>query len=208
MGRIRCKVSRGAVIFWLGGLVFGLREWRRGAEGLLDELFPVAVVLGCIALHELGHLVMARWVGVEVRGVRIGLLGARLELAGLMSYSKEMAVALGGPMANLLSAAAVYPVWRGNGGDGLLLFLVVSVLLAAVNLLPVGTLDGGRVLYCGTARLWGEDAARGIRGVTTGVFLGGLWLFSVYGLLLSARFLSLFAFSFCLLLRSTDERGI
>lgn len=208
MGRIKCKVSCGAVILWLGGLALGLWEWRRRGTGLLEELLPVAVVLGCIILHELGHLGMARWVGVEVRGVRIGLLGARLELAGLMSYSKEMAVALGGPMANLLSAAAVYPVWRGNGGDGLLLFLVVSVLLAAVNLLPVGTLDGGRVLYCGTAKLWGEEVAGRIRRIATGIFLGGIWLFSVYGLLLSARFLSLFAFSFCLLLRSTDERGI
>ena len=208
MGRIKCKVSRGAVIFWLGGLVFGLREWRRGAEGLLDELFPVAVVLGCIALHELGHLVMARWVGVGIRGLKIDLLGARLEMDGLIPYGREIAVALGGPMANLFSAAVVYPIWRGNGGGGLGLFVVASVLLAVVNLLPIGTLDGGRVLYCGTAKLWGEEVAGRIRGITTGLFLGGIWLFSVYGLLLSARFLSLFAFSFCLLLRSTDERGI
>jgi hypothetical protein len=64
------------------------------------------------------------------------------------------------------------------------------------------------VLYCGAAKLWGEEVAGRIRRIATGVFLGGIWLFSVYGLLLSARFLSLFAFSFCLLLRGTDERGI
>ncbi len=207
MARIKWEVSCGAVILWLGGLALGLWEWRRRGTGLLAELFPVAVVLGCVVLHELGHLGVARWVGVEVRGVRIDLLGARLELAGMIPYGKEMAVALGGPMANLLSAAAVYPVWRGNGGEGLLLFSVASVLLAAVNLLPIGTLDGGRVLYCAAARLWGEDAAQRIRGITTGVFLGGIWLFSVYGLLLSARFLSLFAFSLCLLLRSSEEWG-
>ena len=208
MGRIKCEVSRGAVIFWLGGIVLGRWEWRRRGSGLLEELMPVAVVLGCIVLHELGHLVMARWVGVRICGMKADLLGARLEMEGLIPYGREIAVALGGPMANLLSAAAAYPIWRGNDGEGSGLFVVASLLLAVVNLLPIGTLDGGRVLYCGTARLWGEELAGRIRGITTGGFLGGIWLFSVYGLLLSARFLSLFVFSLCLLLRSTDERGI
>ena len=206
MGRIRCRVSPGAAILWLGGLALGLWEWRRQGTGLFEELMPVAVIVGCALLHELGHVGMARWVGVEIRGLRLDLFGARMELAGLIPYGKEAMVAVGGPLANLLSAGIIYPVWRRQGGEGFLLFVVASVLLAVVNLLPIGTLDGGRVLYCVTARLWGEDAAQGIRRAATGVFLGGLWLFSVYGLLVSAEFLSLFAFSLCLLLRSLEDR--
>ena len=206
MGRFKCRVSLGAAILWLGGLTLGLWEWRRQGTGLWEEVVPVAVILSCALIHELGHVGMARWAGVEIRGLRLDLFGARMELAGLVPYGKEVSVALGGPLANLLSAGMIYPVWQRQGGENILLFVVASVLLAAVNLLPIGTLDGGRVLYCVTARLWGEDVARGIRRAATGVFLGGLWLFSVYGLLVSAEFLSLFAFSLCLLLRSLEDR--
>ncbi|MBQ4113426.1 MAG: hypothetical protein IJD38_11570 [Clostridia bacterium] len=207
MGRIKCAINPGAVVFGLGGLALGLWEWWRRGTGLLEGMLPIAVVLVCAVLHEMGHVGLARWAGAEVCGLRLDVFGARLELSGMLSYGREVLVALGGPMANLLSAAAVYPLWQKRGGEGLFLFLTASVLLAAVNLLPVGTLDGGRILYCVTALLWGSDVARSIRGIATGVFLGGIWLLAVYGLLASARFLSLFTFSLCLLLRSLEDRG-
>lgn len=206
---VRIKVSKTVMVWVLvtGGL--GLwRTWQTGMAGLWGILWPWLTVGGAAALHELGHLAAARWAGAEVRGLRLDLFGARMELGGLISYSREAAIALGGPAANLLTAAAALPLWRMRGGreDALLLFWTASLILCAVNLLPVRTLDGGRVLYCAAARLLGVEAAEAAVGVTTALCLGGLWLWAAYALLRSAQLLSLFVFSLCLLLLSLGRR--
>ena len=128
--------------------------------------------------------------------------GARMELEGLLSYGREMAVAVGGPLASFLGAAWAYPLPCGGAG----IFFWANLALGVVNLLPVGTLDGGRILRCGVAWLWGERAAAGVLRVTTAVGLGSLWLISVYGLLRGGQLLSGFVFSLCLLLRTVWGR--
>lgn len=206
---MRIKVSKTVGALALGGGTLWLwRAWQTGTAGLWEALWPWLTVGIAAALHELGHLAAARWAGVEVRGLRLDLFGARMELGGLISYGREAAIALGGPAANLATAAATLPLWRmrGGGEDALLLLWVSSLILCAVNLLPVRTLDGGRVLYCAAARLLGAEAAETAVGVTTALCLGGLWLLATYALLRSAQLLSLFVFSLCLLLRSLGKR--
>lgn len=165
-------------------------------------------------IHELGHLAAAVACGVRIAGMRLDLFGARLELPGLLSYRQELLVALGGPAANLLTATVLFRAWTACGcpvcgaspslsGWALVLgvLLPASLGLCAVNLLPVASLDGGRILSCLLSLTLGADAARRVLRLLSLFLLSLLWLLSVYALLRAGQFLSLFVFSFSLLVR-------
>lgn len=205
----RLRVSPLALLLGAGTVAWGL--WGRGQEaspGMLAALLVAAL------LHELGHMLAAGLLGVGIKRMSIDLFGARLELPGLLSYRQELAVALGGPAGNLLSILLVWPVWRALGypcvglstapgelAQFLAGFVPASLGLCAVNLLPVRSLDGGRALSCLLSLCWGETVAWRVLSVSSALVLGGLWLLSVYALLRVGQLLSLFVFSFSLLVR-------
>lgn len=205
----RLQVSPAALL-----LVGGAAVWAASAAE--EGIRPAALLLlGLAALiHELGHLAAAVACGVRITGMRLDLFGARLELPGLLSYRQELLVALGGPAANLLTATVLFRAWTACGcpvcgaspslsGWALVLgvLLPASLGLCAVNLLPVATLDGGRILSCLLSLTLGADAARRVLRLLSLFLLTLLWLLSVYALLRAGQFLSLFVFSFSLLVR-------
>lgn len=205
----RLQVSPAALL-----LVGGAAVWAASAAE--EGIRPAALLLlGLAALiHELGHLAAAVACGVRITGMRLDLFGARLELPGLLSYRQELLVALGGPAANLLTAIVLFRAWTACGcpvcgaspslsGWALVLgvLLPASLGLCAVNLLPVATLDGGRILSCLLSLTLGADAARRVLRLLSLFLLSLLWLLSVYALLRAGQFLSLFVFSFSLLVR-------
>ena len=192
--------------FGMGGILM------IAAMMISDRAAIIGIYMLAAAWHECGHLLAARAVGVRVKGMRLALFGARMGLGGMLSYGQEWLVAAGGPLASVLAGGMALLLWQGGGGDsphGLLWFGAASLVLGGVNLLPVATLDGGRMLSCVAAYLWGERVAAALVGVTTGLCLGGLWLVAVYALLRLESLLSLFVFSLCLLLRSMggEEEG-
>lgn len=151
-------------------------------------------VLGAAAWHEFGHLLALRLCGGEARRLRVGMLGAVIEVRGAMGYGQELASALAGPLANLLAAAVL-------GRMGCTTAAGANGVLCAFNLLPVRPLDGGRALYLllawladpGTAE-WGcrwvgiSTALAAASGTAWLVWRtgGSLWLLpAIVGLLLA-----------------------
>ncbi len=208
---MRIRVGRGIWVLGIGVAVMeAISAVRSGrsAEEMWDEAWPWLVVMAAAGLHEVGHLIAAWGARVGVRGLRLDLFGARMELSGLLSYGQEFFVAAGGPLVSLVCAAISYPLIYTWGREGVSLFCGASLVLGVVNLLPAGTLDGGRMLRSGVAWLRGDEAATAILKGTTAVCLGLLWLISVYGLLRAGQMLSLFVFSLCLLLRAVTDRDL
>ena len=210
---MRIRMDRGLRTFLPGMAVMGMVALMRlGAEGELlwqavrPRLAAGLTVMGAILLHECGHLAAAWGIGAEVREIRLDLLGARLELKGFLSYGQELFVAAAGPFVSLLGGAWAYPLWAVRGREGAGLFVCASAVLGAVNLLPIGTLDGGRILACGVSWLWGEKAAHRVLQITTGLFAALVWAVAAYALLRAGEMLSLFVFALCLLLREGGER--
>ena len=168
------------------------------------RLASAVAVLAAILLHESGHLIAAWACRVRIESLSLDVLGARLCTTGLLSYGQEWLVAAGGPVASGLAAALAFPLWalRGYPDGGILcLFAGASAVLGGLNLLPVGTLDGGRMLYCALACTLGERFASVALRVTGGACLFALWLFSVYALLRVGDMVAPFAFSLVLLTR-------
>ena len=136
-------------------------------------------IIGC-GIHELCHLLVLRLMGIPVQRVRITIVGAEICVGGGMSYGGEMAAALAGPTGNLLLA------WLASRMFGGEVFAGVNLILGLFNLLPVGRLDGGRVLNCAAACLLGPDfgelVSEGVSGLCLmGLCLAGGWSFYRFG---------------------------
>lgn len=196
----RICVSGGAVLV-AAGVLAGI---LCGDGNVRVRLASAAAVLSAILLHEMGHLLAAWACRVRIEALSLDVLGARLHTTGLLSYGQEWLVAAGGPVASGLAAALAFPLWasRGYPQQGMLcLFVGASAVMGGLNLLPVGTLDGGRMLYCALAYTVGERFATMVLRLTGGACVLALWLFSVYALLRVGEMVAPFAFSMVLLVR-------
>ena len=170
-----------------------------GIGGLLvnDASGICVAALFAAALHECGHLLAARWMRIPLRALRVDSLGARLEVTGrMLSYGEEWILCAAGPMASLLASAAVAPLWTRSSFATL--FSCASLLLGFLNLLPVSTFDGGRMLECMLLRALSAAATHRIMQYVSFLFLFLLWAMAVYFLLRAGDGLSLFAFSMSL----------
>lgn len=142
----------------------------------LDSQGLVPLALLACALHELGHYRVILALGGRVGLVRLTAVGAEMQVSGGLSYWGELAAALGGPLVNL--ALALFFSQLPGGA----LFAGLNLVLALFNLLPVGRLDGGRVLYCVMSMLLGPESAERVGRWLDRLLVCGL---SAVGLLLA-----------------------
>jgi Zn-dependent protease len=120
-------------------------------------LAAAAVVTMVLLVHEYGHVIAMRVLGLRVRGVLfLPLLGAAtVPEQAFPTRWDEARVALAGPMTALPMALTAVLLWHSGlisdelGRDA----FVWSLALNALNLLPLMPLDGGRALLTLTASL-------------------------------------------------------
>lgn len=162
----------------------------------------------CAALfHECGHLLAARWMGIPFRSLRIDFNGARLEIGGRMpSFGEEWLLAASGPIASLLGAALGALFWRTLPVS--VYFSCASLLLGILNLLPIRSFDGGRMLECMLARCLSVRMLDWVMKLTSFLFLFLLWATAVYFLIRVGNGISLFFFSLSLFLRFLERDSL
>ena len=115
-------------------------------------------VFACIALHELGHSVVAQELGVQVKSITLLPIGG---VAALRSIPEnpwhEIAITVAGPMVNAAIACVLIPftgtpshwlyVNMPQNLHGLLLSLTqANLTLFVFNFIPAFPMDGGRLL--------------------------------------------------------------
>jgi Zn-dependent protease len=131
------------------------RASRPGLSAALAYGFGLTVVLTLVVsvlLHEIGHALVARRLGIGVRGITLELLGGYTEMdTDAPTPRTELLVALAGPVVSLalglLCGGVVALAPRGSLAFDLALQLCLGNLLIAVfNALPGLPLDGGRAL--------------------------------------------------------------
>lgn len=170
---------------------------------LLLSLFLSAKLLGVIpliaaAIHECGHILAARICGVRLGKMDVGIFGARISISdGIYSYAEEIFVCAAGPLINLICAdiAAVFLYLYRVENDAVYLFILSSLCLAALNLLPIRTFDGGRIISALICRFWGPTVADTAVKILSFFSLFALWCISLYLMLRTSASLSLFVFS-------------
>ena len=118
---------------------------------LFGWAFGIGVVL-LILIHESGHLVVARLMGLPVTlPVLIPFLGAFVSMKQApKTVAQESLMAVGGPVLGSLAAGLCYAgaLLMPNTSTGQLLRALAyfGFLINLFNLVPVTPLDGGRVL--------------------------------------------------------------
>lgn len=129
MGQGRFQISTGFLI--LLGVLFCLDE----GVGLLAP-----GLLAC-TIHELGHAAAIYALGGRIARLKLTAVGAEMTLDTRrpLSYGREAAAALAGPLGSFLCAwAAAWMEWWLLAG--------LSLGQGLFNLLPIPPLDGGRAL--------------------------------------------------------------
>jgi Zn-dependent protease len=146
-----------ALITW--SLVMLFREAVPGLDAAVYWLLGVSVAMAfftCIVLHELGHALVARAVGIPIRAITLFLFGGVAEMEDEPpSASSEFLMAITGPAVSALLAAGFW--WlSGQVETPALVFplrylALINLTVLIFNLVPAFPLDGGRVFR---AILW------------------------------------------------------
>ena len=166
--------------------------WTMQYDLLKERVFSrglalVAIVLGSVIVHEIAHGLALRGQNLPQRMLVLMPIGGVLLMDdGTGQYRDPVGtpkVALAGPAANLLLAAAgavIAPsIVSGfhvmgqpyvDGGNLFRSFIWINVFLALVNLLPAYPLDGGRVL-----RAWFARRTHPMRATKRAVSIGQLF---------------------------------
>lgn len=157
------------------------------------NFFSVSVA---VALHELGHIFLAKLCKISMREMRLGIFGASLQpQESLMSYKEEIFICLGGPLMNFLSVIPTVFLLDGHIPQA---FVMTSVALGIINLLPISGFDGGRMFSALAHSLFSCRTAERISSVLSFVIIFALWCFSVYLMFKISASVSLFVFSLSL----------
>jgi Zn-dependent protease len=140
----------------------------------------------CIVLHELGHALVARAVGIPIRGITLFLFGGVAEMEGEpRSAGSEFLMAVAGPAVSALLVAAFWLLsglpWARPAVVVLEYLAWINLAVLVFNLVPAFPLDGGRVFR---SILWG--ATGNLRRATYYASLSGrgfAWLLIGLGVL-------------------------
>jgi len=115
------------------------------------QLFGVWFAVGLLYLlfiHEMGHLVAARRLGIKTGpAIFVPFMGAVIGIKDEIKTPKaEAIVGYGGPLAGLLSLAPLAIGYAVTGDSFWIVILHLGALINLFNLMPVSPLDGGRIL--------------------------------------------------------------
>jgi Zn-dependent protease len=139
-----------------------------------------------IVLHELGHALVARAVGIRIRGITLFLFGGVAEMEDEPpSAGKEFLMAAAGPAVSVVLAALFWLLATLAEAPWFVVPLKylagINLAVLVFNLVPAFPLDGGRVLR---SALWG--ATGNLRRATYWATLSGqafAWLLIGLGVL-------------------------
>jgi Zn-dependent protease/CBS domain-containing protein len=192
----------------LGALLLG------GQGGAVFGAMLVVLLFVCVLLHELGHALAARALGLPIQEIRLLAYGGRTTLGRrVINPGHELLVALTGPLVSLLLVFSLgFLALAGGIGarlgpaellaavgapsfDGALLWLMqANALIALANLLPAFPLDGGRAARAALAFVMPYRRATVIAAAAGQILalLLGVWGLAGANLLLIAAAVILF----------------
>ncbi len=154
-------------VFWTEYNVHGSANGSR-------DLALVAIVLACVAAHEIGHMLVASRAGMTPKAVILLPLSgvtvfdesrAQPAESSAAVWKRDVRIALIGPLVNLvfaiLATGIIYATVPGanlgkwpffQSGNLPRSLVWANLYLAGINLLPAYPLDGGRILRAYFAR--------------------------------------------------------
>lgn len=115
---------------------------------LFDPAGMLRMVLLASCVHELGHILVFVICTHRMPPISAAVGGLTLGSTAGLSLRQELAVAVAGPLANMLAALCFYFLANIKAAYGLYFFMGANICICLYNLLPFGVLDGARILLC------------------------------------------------------------
>ena len=155
------------------------------------KYFPA--LLCSVAIHESGHIFMAKFRRIDLKELRVGIFGASLTTEHTMfSYFDEVLLCLGGPLFNYASALIWTTATRCPPSS---FFVASSLGLGTLNMLPIKGFDGGRIATAVLSSIISFEKANAIIKFLSFVFIFSLWCLSLYLLMKTGASMTVFVFS-------------
>jgi Zn-dependent protease len=209
--RIGVDASWFLILFLLIFILSGpFRTTLHSSDGIayLTTVVSVLLLFASLIIHELGHALVARRQGIEVKRIDLFLFGGLTHMSrDAATPAEEFKIAAAGPLATLVVILVCIALDLAIVGTHRLTHAIVleddikitpvllslswllpmNVLLLVFNLVPAFPLDGGRIARALVWRVTGDK----IRGTRVAAKLGrgfsvilagfGIWLALSYG---------------------------
>lgn len=188
-------------LFRSTGLDMAAEPLQRGITPYWLGLVAAVGLFLSVLVHELGHAVVARLYGVEVREITLWFLGGVAQFTDMpRQRGAEAVVGIVGPVTSALLAVLFGLTWPlASSSDALLFVLsyltVTNAALALFNLLPALPLDGGRVLRSLLALTMPYLRATRLAGTISGVMAVLLGLYGIFSLNLFLVVIAFFVYN-------------
>lgn len=133
--------------------------------------------LFCCFIHEAGHIIILAF---ERRlPERLTFYGGGISLGGADIDGASAVMLSAGAAANILTALATLAFAdKGSLPPGV--FAVMNLVVAAINLIPIGMLDGRRLLELLLFKTMRADKAESLLLIISGVFSAGIVLIMIF----------------------------
>ncbi len=100
-----------------------------------------------VFMHEMGHLFCMWASDTEPREIRLIPTSVQITSSIKGSYKKDIAVAVCGPVVNIILFLILIFNYAAFGIQTVLYYALLNLIIGLFNLLPVNGLDGGTILY-------------------------------------------------------------
>ena len=135
-----------------------------------------------ILIHEVGHIVIAILLKVNVNELLLMPFGVCASYSQIISPKKEIIISLAGPLVSLIISICSKDILIGN----------ISLLIMVLNLIPIYPLDGGRIQKNFFIITYGYNKGIKISQVISDFFIVLLFLFSIISIIYLKNFYLLF----------------
>lgn len=152
-----------------------------------------------VTIHEFGHILLAKYKKIPLKEFSFGIYGAGLTpQCNTFSYTDEILLCFSGPLSNFLSIPLGVISYLVFPYEIITQFISASLVLGTLNILPIKSFDGGRILYSLICIRHSPDVAEKILSAVSFIFIFFIWSISVYLLIIAEFGLSMFIFSISL----------
>ncbi len=149
---------------------------------IIDKTLNVFLTLLSSLIHECGHLFAMILSGNKPEKVVFELGGINIinRSKTCLSFNKEIIIAFSGPLVNLVSTLLCCFVYDYVKNEKILTFASVNLILMVFNLLPIKSLDGGRILYYFLSKKHNMSFSKRIIYVLSIIFIAITFSWGIY----------------------------
>lgn len=157
------------------------------------QLEILAISYLIMIIHEMAHLLSAKFLGLSISHIIIYPFGVNLRLKNSMLYSvsDEVILYLSGPLSNVIMALLVLPFYSNNCFFNDFYFKNIAYFI--INMLPLAPLDGGMIIKKLLNYKFGFDKGNRIMRFLSFIFI----ILGVYGIV-KLLYINEFNISICI----------